>query len=141
MKDLMGWEECSEGHIKLVEKDPEKIESLRMMCRARLKAILMIQLDDETASIIAVDYYEVIKELLVALLLKDGLKSDNHECLISYFRRQYPTLEYEATVIHQLKYYRNRASYEGVFIQKDYIERNKSEFDSIIRELLTLLEK
>ena len=35
------------------------------------------------------EYYEVIKELLIALLLKQGLKSYNHECLISFFKKEY----------------------------------------------------
>jgi len=84
------------------------------------QAFLCIKIDQETASVIASDYYEIIKELLTALLLKNHLKSDNHECLISFFKQNFPEYEYEAKIIHQLKNIRNRVSYDGIFVKKDY---------------------
>ncbi len=98
------------------------------------------EIDNETASVVAADYYEIIKELLTALLLKNGLKSQNHECLVSFFKSKFPEYEYEAKVIHQLKDIRNRVSYDGIFVRKDYIERNKLEFEGIIKLLHGLLE-
>lgn len=94
MKKPMSWEECKD-HIRLVEKDSEKANSIMAMARIRHKTLRQIILDDETASVIATDYYEVIKELLCAILLKYGLKSDNHECLIAFFKKQYQQYEYE----------------------------------------------
>ncbi|MFH2020245.1 MAG: hypothetical protein ABIJ34_02460 [archaeon] len=138
MKEIMDFRDC-EDHLKKVDKDDEKISSIMKMCKARLKTIPMIKLDEETASVIAVDYYEVIKELLVAFLLKNGLKSDNHECLISFFKETCPQYDYEARVMHELKYYRNRASYDGEFIKMDYVERNKAEFDHIISLIFELV--
>ena len=96
--------------------------------------------DDETASIIATDYYEVIKELLTALLLKNGLKSENHECLISFFKNNYD-FDYETNILRQLKNVRNRASYDGVFVKKEYVDTNKLEFHHIIKLLNTLLDE
>jgi uncharacterized protein (UPF0332 family) len=140
MKSIMDWKLCLKEHIRNVEKDNEKIESIKKMSKARQKVLQNIELDEETASIIAADYYEVIKELLIALLLKNGLKSDNHECLVSYFKYKFPEYEYEAGVIHQLKEARNRITYDGVFIKKDYILRNKIEFENIIKMLFKILE-
>lgn len=135
MKEIMNWKICEEEHIKKVEPDYEKIKSIIKMCDIRLKVLKEITLDEETASIIATDYYEVIKELLTALLLKNGLKSNKHECLISFFKKKYPEHEYETTIIHQLKDVRNRVSYDGIFVKKEYIINNKLEFEHII-ELL-----
>jgi len=141
MKEIMHWNICLDEHIKKVQPDLEKIKSIIKMCNVRLKAMKQIKLDEETASVIATDYYEVIKELLVALLLKSGLKSKNHECLISFFKHKYPKYEYEAKTMHQLKYTRNRISYDGVFVKIEYIENNKLEFEHIIEILKKLLEK
>jgi len=141
MKGIMDFNICMKEHIKKINPDKEKITSILRMCRIRQKVIGMIKLDEETASVIATDYYEIIKELLTALLLKNGLKSDNHECLISFFKKSYPEYDYETTAIHQLKEARNRASYDGVFIKKDYVERNKIEFEAIIKMLYELVEK
>lgn len=139
MKELMPWETCKREHIKKVQPDNERIKSITKMCKVRLRVTEEVKLDDQTASIIAADYYEIIKELLTALLLKQGLKSDNHECLITFFKSQYPQYEYEVSVIHQLKDVRNRVSYEGIFVQKSYIEMNKLEFKHIIELLEKLL--
>lgn len=139
MKELMGWSVCQKDHIKKVEPDKEKITSIQKMCEVRLKVIENIKLDEETASIIATDYYEVIKELLTALLLKHGLKSNNHECLISFFKNQHPEHEYETLIIHQLKDVRNRVSYDGIFVEKSYIEMNVLEFKHIIELLNGLI--
>ncbi len=140
MKEIMNWDVCLNEHIKIVEVDKDKIDSIKKMCLARLKVIPQIKLDEETASIIAVDYYEIIKELLIALLLKEGLKADNHECLISYFKYKYKEYDYETKLIHQLKEARNRATYDGVFIKEEYIKRNKLEFDNIINILFNLIK-
>lgn len=141
MKEIMDWNICLNEHITKVEPDNEKIESIRKMCSVRLRVAQQVAIDDETASVVAEDYYEIIKELLVALLLKNGLKSDNHECLISFFKNMFPKYEYEAQTIHQLKNVRNRVSYDGIFVKKEYVISNKLEFEHIIELLDGLLEK
>ena len=137
----MDWSVCTQEHIKNIQKDPEKIISIQKMCKVRLRVIKNIKLDDETASVAATDYYEIIKELLVALLIKHGIKSDNHECLISFFNHTFPQYEYEAKTIHHLKFVRNRVSYDGIFVKKSYIVDNKLEFEHIIKLLNQLLEQ
>jgi len=123
MKEIMNWQQCLEDHIKKVNPDNEKIKSIIRMCDIRLKILKQIRIDKETASVIASDYYEVIKELLTALLLKNHLKSDNHECLISFFKQNFLEYEYEANIIHQLKDIRNRVSYDGVFVKKNILRQ------------------
>ncbi len=130
-RELMGWEECSK-HIRKVMIDYDKIRSIRKLCEVRLRVVQQIKLDPETASLIAEDYYEIIKELLTALFLLSGRKSDNHECLITFFKKSYPEKEYETTLIHELKRIRNAINYEGLFVDKNYLERNTLEFLQII---------
>jgi uncharacterized protein (UPF0332 family) len=139
MRAIMRWDLCREEHIKKVRPDSEKIESIKKVCDIRLKVVRKILIDGETASIIAVDYYEVIKELLTALLLKHGLKSNNPECLISFLKHNYPEHEYEIQTMHQLKYIRNMVSYEGILVKKNYIETNRLEFEHIIKLLKKLI--
>ncbi len=138
MKEIMNWEVCKQDHIKKIDIDKEKISSIIKMSDIRIKVLKQISLDEETASIIATDYYEVIKELLTALLVKNGLKSTNHECLISFFKHNFD-YPYETEIIHQLKNVRNRASYDGIFVRKEYIETNIIEFQHIIKLLKELL--
>ena len=137
----MDFELCKKEHLKQVEPDQDKIASIRQMCKARQKLLVKAELDSETAPVIASDYYEIIKELLIALLLKNSLKSDNHECLISFFKKNYPQYDYEAKIMHQLKEVRNRASYDGVFVREEYVQNNILEFKGIIELLNKLIEE
>ena len=140
MKEIMDWQLCLKEHIKKIEIDTEKISSLLKMVEVRKRVISQIKLDDETASVIVEDYYKIIQELLIGLLIKQGMKSDNHECLISFFKYNYPNFQYEINIIYQLKNIRNRVSYDGVFVKKDYVETNELEIKHIINLLTGLLK-
>ena len=137
----MDWGICRKEHIKKVSPDKDKINSILKMCSVRLKFVRKQEVDNETASLIAADYYEIIQELLTALLLKNGLKSDNHECLISYFKKNCPNYEYETSIIHELKNIRNRITYDGIFVEKQYTVKNKMEFEHIIALLVKLIKE
>jgi len=140
-REIMDWETCKREHIRQTEADHEKIKSILKMCSVRHAFLQKQEIDEETASIITEGYYEIVKELLTALLLKEGLKSDNHECLISYFKQKYPQHEYETLIMHELKNTRNRITYDGIFVKKSYLDQNKLEFDHIIKMLRELIEK
>jgi len=82
-KEIMDFERCKKEFIRKVEVDKEKIKSILKMVKIEQEILSKIDIDPNTASKLAKDYYEIIKELLTALLLSNGLKSSNHECLIS----------------------------------------------------------
>src|SRR3989344_2161047 len=108
MIDIMSWGRCEREFIRHIEKDPAKIASLVSAAAKRMNLITTIIVDTDTVSFVIEGYYEVIKELLVAYLLKNGLKSSNHQCLIRYFYKENKDNEYWANIIAQLSYYRNR---------------------------------
>jgi uncharacterized protein (UPF0332 family) len=140
-KEMMDWDICKKDHIRKVRVDKDKIGSILKMCSVRLKFVKKQEVDNETASIVTEGYYEIIKELLTALLLKNGLKSDNHECLISFFKKNYSEYEYEINIIYELKNIRNRISYNGLFVEKQYLIKNKLEFEHIIKLLIKLVRE
>jgi uncharacterized protein (UPF0332 family) len=140
-KEMMDWDICKKEHIRKVSVDKDKINSILKMCSVRLKFVKKQEVDNETASIVTEGYYEIIKELLTALLLKNGLKSDNHECLISFFKKNYSEYEYEINIIYELKNIRNRISYNGLFVEKQYLIKNKLEFEHIIKLLIKLVRE
>ena len=140
-REIMDWDICKKEYIREVSIDKDKINSILKMCSVRLKFAKKQEINDETASLITEDYYEIIKELLTALLLKNGLKSGNHECLISYFKKNYPDYEYETNIVYELKNIRNRINYDGFFIEKQYLIKNKLEFEHIIEILVGLIKE
>lgn len=140
-KEIIDFERCKKEFIRSVEVDLDKIKAIIKMTRLELKIIDKIEVSADTASKLAKDYYEIIKELLTALLLSHGLKSSNHECLISFFKSEYPTYEYEAGIVHELKDIRNRVSYDGYFVDENYVIKNKMEFKHIIVLLNKLVKE
>ncbi len=140
MADIMDWNECRNDFIREVEIDPAKINSIIKTAESRLEMIKSLEANKKNCSFIVEGYYEVVKELLVALLLSRGLRSKNHQCLISYFYKNYPQYEAEAQLIAQMSYFRNRLDYYGELIGFDFYERNKAGFDKVITIIKNLLK-
>ncbi len=138
-KEIFSWDRCKQEYVKNVDVDTDKIASIIKMSKVRLRFLQKQEADKETASIITEGYYDVIKELLISLLLKAGLKSANHECLISYFQTHYPQYEYETSILSELKNIRNRITYDGIFVEKSYLDKNRLEFEHIISLLLNIV--
>lgn len=134
---VMDWNQCEREFIRRVEPDAEQIKSIISKARQRLKRARETKVTEEAVSFIVEDYYEVIKELLVAYLLRAGLRSKNHQCLISYFLKKHPQYEQEAVLMTQMSFFRNRLDYYGESVPLDFYQKNKTEFEQII----TLLEK
>jgi uncharacterized protein (UPF0332 family) len=141
MTGIMEWGLCESKFIRAVEKDGEKIRSIMETAGKRLAFIKSNEATKENVSFIIEGYYEIIKELLVALLLKNGLKSGNHQCLISFFHKECPDYEFEVNLISQMSYLRNRLNYYGEEIDFEFYDKNKGEFGKIIESLKELVKK
>ena len=137
----MNWKGCEDNFIRRVTSDIEKIESILDVAVKRFKFIDSQNVSKENVSFIIEGYYEIIKELLVALLLKDGLKSKNHQCLISYFYRKYPDYESEVNLLSELSYLRNRLDYYGEAIDISFYNKNKEEITKFIGFLVGVVKK
>ena len=132
---FMDWKECKKTYIRKGEIDEERIKSLLKSSKKDLEKAR--KEDDE--SYCAERYYESIKKALTAFLLKNGLKSRNHQCLISYLYKRFPNKEYECRLILQMSYLRNRLSYYGENVPESFIEENKKDIEEIIKWILKLV--
>jgi len=117
--------------------------------RARniLKMVALIQERIKTqdrivmSALIIADYYEVIKELITAILLIDGYKTLSHKDLIEYIREKYKEFTAnEISILDDLRIMRNRVSYEGFFVEPSYLNRNESLFKLTIKKLKQIVE-
>jgi len=115
------------------------MKSLMEMSRRNLRVIKQLEQDNDTTPIIVMLYYEAIKSILIALLLKNKLKSDNHECLITFFEHNYPKYVYETQILRELKNIRNAINYQGKAVRPSYLKRNELELKHIIEVLEDLL--
>ena len=136
----MNWDICLKEHIKKVEPDNERIESIKRKAILRLKRARETKVTLENVSFVVEDYYEVVKELLVAYMLKNGLRSKNHQCLISYFYKENPNHEKEAFLVSQMSYFRNRLDYYGEDVPMAFYQDNKDDFERLIDILIKMIE-
>lgn len=137
---FMEWSECEKRHLRNIEIDKEKIKAILSLAEKRVTFVTSLNVTEASVSFIVENYYEIIKELLIALLLKKGMRSDNHQCLITYFYKNYPQHEGEAHLILQLSYLRNRLEYYGESIDIDFYKKHEKEFLKIIEMIKKLVE-
>jgi hypothetical protein len=124
-----------------ITPDKEKARSIVKMV-SLIKERIKIQERDKMAALIIADYYEIIKELITAILLIDGYKTLSHKDLIDYLKEKYKEFSiHEISVLDDLRVLRNRIAYEGFFIEPSYLERNEPLFKEIIRKLENLIER
>ena len=136
----MSWERCEREFIRKIEPDNEKVLSIQGATDSRLRFVKEIKVNEENVSFVVENYYEIIKELLVALLLKKGLRAKNHQCLFSDFLKKYPEHEHEVNLILQMSFLRNRLDYYGEMIEIEFYEKNMKEFENIIEILKKQLQ-
>jgi len=124
-----------------ITPDKERAKSILKMT-SLIEERIKRQDRKKMAALIIADYYEIIKELVTAILLIDGYRTLSHRDLVDYLKKRYPEFsEYEITLLNDLRILRNRVAYEGFFIQPTYLIRNESAFKAIIRKLRDLAKR
>jgi len=134
----MDFENCiRKGLVKRSGKNREMSNSLIKLANIRLADI-----DKLTNTTLKIEsYYEIIKELLTALLASEGYKSYSHECLISFARDKFSNkfTGMEIELIDQLRIIRNDIVYRGAFVEDDFLDRNERTILDVIKILKDLL--
>ena len=123
-----------------ITPDKERVRSILKMI-SLIEERIKLQNKPKMAALVLADYYEVIKELLTALLLIDGYKTLSHKDLIDYLEEYYNNFnKHEIVFMHDLRAMRNRIIYEGLFVDLSYLERNKTSIKKIIEKLKNLIK-
>ncbi len=121
-----------------ISADKERARDLSVMARERLDMIKLLP-KDKTYKIIE-EYYEIIKELLTAIMYLDGYKTLSHVKLAEYFSSHYSLLgSKELALIDSLRKFRNGIVYYGRRISSDFLINNENEIKMIIASLLKLV--
>ena len=91
-----------------IEKSVNRADSLKKMSEERLEDI---KSETKTYKIIE-EYYEIIKELITALMYADGFKTLSHKSLIYYLEKNYKEFDKgEIILIDGLRKLRNNITY------------------------------
>jgi len=129
--------------ITKITPDLQKAKALIKMAEITLERLEKTNIFGYPSNTL-VDYYDIIHKLLEAIALKEGAKAKGegaHQELIDYVAKQLRLDEQTRQFLQQLRDYRNRVSYEGFMIQKDFIAVNQQKIKAIIDELKDKAEK
>ncbi len=120
-----------------IQPDKQKAKSLKRMAEITLERVSETDVNKYPSNVL-VDYYDIIHKLLEAITLLEGTKVKGegaHEELIEYVAKSYSLDEQARQLVQQMRDYRNRNSYEGFMINKNYVFLNEKK----IKELIGLL--
>lgn len=130
-----------EDEIFKINKDKERAGDLFVMANERLMDILPVLPRDKPYKIME-EYYEIILELLTALMYTDGFKTLSHISAIEYCARNYNCLtENESKTIDVLRKFRHGIVYYGRKISGDYLINNESSIKTIVNKLSKLVKE
>lgn len=91
------------------------------------------------------EYYDVIRELIGAVLLLDGYKTvggGSHRRLIKYLGDNYKQFDSDELILmNSLRRTRNRISYEGFKVREDYLKRKMAIIQIIIDKLKEIIKE
>jgi uncharacterized protein (UPF0332 family) len=138
----MKWDDCLDIKVKKIKENPGQAKALFKLAERRIKSINKRK-KYEYPQFLIEDYYETIKELISALLAIHGFKSYSHECLVSFIEAYYPNYldNYQLHFLDSMRKLRSDIQYRGRDIADDYLERNISTIEEIIKILIDLLKK
>ena len=129
--------------ITKVFPDKQKSRALQKMAKITLERLKETNTEKYPTNTV-VDYYDVIHKLIEALSLANGIKTKGegaHQELIDHITKQHSLKEQERQFLQQMRDYRNRISYEGLMINKNYIILNQAKIEEIIKKLSDELVK
>jgi len=119
-----------------ITKNITRTKSLIEMAKERFQDI---NKESKTYKIVE-EYYEVIKELITALMYLDGFKTLSHKMLIVYLEKNYNEFNKAETIlIDELRKLRNNIVYYGQKIEKDFLINNEENITFIILKLFKII--
>lgn len=121
-----------------ISKNQIRAKSLVEMAEERLADI---NTEAKTYKIVE-EYYEIIKELITALMYLNGFKTLSHKMLIVYLGKNFKEIDKsEIILIDDLRKLRNNIAYYGQKVEKEFLINNEKEIKTIINKLLKILRE
>jgi len=120
-----------------ISKNSVRVRALKEMAKERLNDIK----NETKVYKIIEEYYEIIKELITALMYSDGFKTLSHKSLIYYLEKNYKEFNREEIILaDELRKLRNNIVYYGQKISKDFLINKESQIKVIIRKLTHVVD-
>ena len=132
----------AEGLIRITP-DKAKAKSILNMARTTLEMVRNID-EKRFASNIVKEYYDIMRQLISAVLVLDGYKTYGegaHKKAIEYIDKNYKEFStIEISVMDELRITRNKIAYNGFFVREEYLERKIKMIGNMISKLVNIIE-
>jgi hypothetical protein len=131
---------------ELIKITPDRIRAKSIFKMAMVSFEMIKTIDEKKfPSNVVKGYYDVIRELISAIVLIDGYKTYGegaHKKLIDYFFSEYKEFfSSEIFLVNELRILRNKIDYDGFFVKYEYLERKNVFIKDVIEKLIKLVEK
>lgn len=124
-----------------ITPDKDRANDLFIIANERLNDIIKVLPRDKTYRILE-EYYEIILELLTAVMYLDGYKTLSHKSALDYCTKNYSYLsDNQSKIIDTLRKFRHGIVYYGKKISAEYLSNNEQEIKIIIKTLNELVKK
>ena len=122
-----------------MSKSAARAKSLKYMAEDRLADI---KHENKPYKIVE-QYYEVIKELITAIMYADGYKTLSHKSLILYLEKNYAANfgKDEFTLMDDTRKLRNDILYYGKQVDQSFLINHEGKLKIIIFKLINLVNK
>jgi len=119
-----------------ISKNIVRAKALRDMASERLKDIK----NEEKPYKIVEQYYEVIKELITAIMYSEGFKTLSHIALIEYLKENHskPFNGEEFITLDEIRRLRNDILYYGKKVDDIYLKNKEEKLKAIINKLFEI---
>lgn len=132
----MNWEECIKRRIiQEIKPDFGRVSKLTELAMTRYE-FWNVEINEKYNALKVEAMYDVIKELILAHMLKNGFNCTNHLCLIAYLEKNFRNFKFEIRKINELRMMRNAISYRAINVDKNYLKDNELEIKHIIKKLI-----
>ena len=119
-----------------ISQNKVRAKALKLMAEDRLSDI---KKETKTYKIVE-QYYEVIKELITAIMYSSGFKTLSHKSLIYFLQKNYRDFTKEEIIlIDELRKLRNNILYYGQRIDKSFLINKGALIKTIIDKLIKLI--
>ncbi|MEK6858134.1 MAG: hypothetical protein AABX39_06100 [Nanoarchaeota archaeon] len=135
----MNFKECIEQNhlIETGDKDINKAKEIVALAKHKLQFWKEVkEKSKKYPSVFVEGHYEIVKELATVILLLDGWKADNHDCLFQYLIDRKQDLDIDFDFLNLLRRTRNRIDYEGVKLSYDIWQRNELRLELTIKRMI-----
>ena len=126
-----------------IKSDKERSKSIINLLKEREELIKTLN-NSLFPTTMLENYYEIIKELITAIMYADGFKTigeGSHKETIDYLKNYKEFSEYEINILNELRIKRHGSQYYGKKPNPEFVKQNEQEFKEIIKKLKDLINK